>query len=318
MILTSTQWSCWPHCRTGYTTVYSTISQLSTSVAWTKPRSREVWLWMACGTAYCFALLPVPPRSHRAARVQFHGGLHGLYADVLLSSQNLFQLNVCQTTPSLSQLSADQLKAHALLVTEIMSAFLDSKEEFKSTKQTPSREKYLSRTASDMLSASSGSDLVLIAHKLISIRGELLLLNLLRASGSQALITSQLKHSVWKKQACALVVKEIRSSPPEQVSSRRRNRRLLLPPPPLPNNVILTPHRFQLIHDKGNPLEVLSLLINNCIPQPSSACFHVDTLSSLVLHNMYTEKFALDNGLSCNMAYTSIMNHILRGVVILR
>ena len=164
--------------------------------------------------------------------------------------------------------------------------------------------------ASDILSALTDSDLDMTVCKLISIQGEHLLLNLVSTSGCQS-ITSQHSHSVWKKQASALVTEEVSVLPLSQ-------NRFHLRPSPSVSGIILTPHRLRPICDRGNQLEVLSLLANNCTLQPSSACFHVDMISSLILHDLLSEKFALDNSLEGSVACTSVTNSILRSVVILR
>ena len=199
---------------------------------------------------------------------------------------DLYQLNVCGSYSLIGFRQVyhgdNRQQLSNIQHPTLKSAFQNFEE--SRTKQA-SRVEYLSMIASDILSTLTDSDLDMTVCKLISIQGEHLLLNLVSTSGCQS-ITSQHSHSVWKKQASALVTEEVSVLPLSQ-------NRFHLRQSPSVSGIILTPHHLRPIRDRGNHLEVLSLLANNCTLQPSSACFHVDMISSLILHDLLSENLLL-------------------------
>ena len=178
-----------------------------------------------------------------------------------------------------------------------------------------SRENYISTIASDILSSSNNLDISSIlkqaVHKLTSVQGKQLLFNLLDVSYSQSTSSQS-----WKKQATALVIDDATIVPTHgRLSSRRR---LAVDREPKETEMLLTPERLQSTCKSLSTLELLSLLGDRCKLRPSSAWIHVEMLSSEVLQNLHSEKFALDNSLRCSMACTFVMNQIMSGLVILR
>ena len=190
------------------------------------------------------------------------------------------------------------------------------------TTMAASRENYTSMIASDILSSfinsRVSSTLKQTVHKLISVRGEQLLVNLLIVSQSQS-ISAQSCFNVWKKQATALVLEDVITGT-TRLNSRPLFRRIraAVNTEQEKKEVFLSPERLRSICKNPSALELLSLLGDHCKFQPSSAWIHIEMLSSDVLQNLHSEKLALENGLSCNMAWTSVLNQIMGGVEILR
>ena len=233
--------------------------------------------------------------------------------------QSLFHLNVGpesgnhQAPLSRFQYGAPQVSPY--LMNEVKTAVSGLKEEL-STKLASAREKCLSKIASDILSCSPGLN---IRNELISIPGEHVLLDLTVASRCQT-VSHRHSYSVWKKQATALVMQPV-GQPPLPIRFGCRRRRI----PPWPSHydayVVLTPHRLLSVNDKSDTLQLLSLLTDVCGIQPSSVNLHINKLSQPILDSLYTARFTVDSSLkfsSSSTTYISIVNNLLRRVVILR
>ena len=137
-------------------------------------------------------------------------------------------------------------------------------------------------------------------------------------------MSSQQKRIFWKKQAIVLAVEDV--STPYQQPFRRRRPRLQRwvqhNAQSMHIDIMLTP-RLLPIQSTCNPLKLLFLLMKYCSfqLQPCSAFFHISMISRPILHNMHANKLAFNNGLSFpsfSMTCTTIMDHFLKRVIILR
>ena len=165
--------------------------------------------------------------------------------------ESFFEMNLYQSnTDNECSLRIARLKA------DMESVFRNLKREFL-IKLTENREKHLLKIASDVLSRSS--NVKVVAHKLISVRGDLLLQDL----GSSG-------QSIWYIQVNSLA------------TSASSSHSINIPAPLLflyDEDVQLTPHRLIPIHERGDPIELFSLLTNICKLRPSSVNLDVDMLS---------------------------------------
>ena len=167
---------------------------------------------------------------------------------------------------------------------------------------------FLFGIASDLLIASNLEDLVL--RRLVSIQGNLVLSNLLTSSSHQDCKNPmQCNQEAWKKQATALVIKELDASyfPYYGFGGYR--------------DIQLTPHRFMHFYDKCCPFELLSILFSSCQLRPRGVNFCISAVSRSILPSLCTETLALDGNLTLpteDAKYMPIIHCFLENVVTLR
>ena len=232
------------------------------------------------------------------------------------TTESSLQLTICKVDDGLSTHSAHK----RILMEEIKSALKDVER-----KKISEGKDNLLAFISDILTNVPKIDLTSMIHKLISIDGRLMFSNLLSGSMHQSCRRSDLcTQGVWKKQATALAVnvKFEFTKNPLQIKFR-----------PLPRaslfgvnldssqGIQLTPHRSLPVMYNFDPLEVLSLLANDCDLQPASAYIHIDSISEPFLQSMCSERLVLDCGTdtsSNSSSCASVINHILGKVSVLR
>ena len=226
-----------------------------------------------------------------------------------ISAKRCFQLNVGDAIGLHSFLCSpcnSSFSAGRRLENEVKTAFKDVEE--RETK-IPAVKAYLLTVASDILSERTGYDLKALTHKVVSIRGDILLSNLLSGSSlHQPCQNSLCCQRVWMKQATALA-----RNPPGTYMCGHDGYSCV-------SNVKLTPRSLLHLCDKRDPSELLSSLAQENL-QPNSASVCVESISKLVLNTLQTEQLANVFGshtLHDDVKYTSIMNCFLEKVIILR
>ena len=166
--------------------------------------------------------------------------------------------------------------------------------------------------ASDLLTTSYNTDLEKATRQLVSIPGNLVLSNLLVGSLHQDCQNPHCSQEVWKKQAVTLVVKDFNTRSYAYYSYNHRPQ----------SDIHLIPHRLLPFCDKPDPVELLSILSNDCQLHPHGVNVHIGTISQSFSSSLRTERLALDDGgLSLpteGAKCTSILNSFLENVVSLR
>lgn len=220
--------------------------------------------------------------------------------------KKLFQINV--------QGSQDTTGYCRSLKEEVTVAFEDLKKpEHRKIKivntGSSAREMYLLEIASNALSYSSKSELKTIAHKLVSIRGDLLLHDL--DANPRQLTDGQ---TIWSVQGNSLAISTCKHKPGSTVG---------VPADMKNEQMQLTPHRFIPICDATNSLELLSLLMNVSTLKPSSINLDIGPggIPPEVRDNLLLRGIVIDNGSnppSDSIDVMSILKFLLENVVILR
>ena len=208
-----------------------------------------------------------------------------------LSYESHFSIPYAFLGPAMNLL-ANEIKAALKIVEESESSTINA---------------YLLEIASDILSNKYTIEPKALAHKLISIPGDVLLSNLLSGSLHQPCENSLCSQGVWKKQATALVI--------NQTGTYRYSRSGRV------SNVQLTPCNLLHLCDKQDPAELLYNLAKRGNLQLSSANVHVEAISESILKSLHADQLIEDCGghlPSDDVKYMSIMNHFLREVVLLR
>ena len=165
--------------------------------------------------------------------------------------------------------------------------------------------------ASDLLTTSYSTDLE-VTHQLVSIPGSVLLSNLLVGSIHQDCQNPHCSQEVWKKQAVTLIVKnfDVHSYVCYGYSGR------------LQSDIRLVPRHLLSLYEIPDPVELMSVLTNDCRLHPRGVNVHIGAISQPFLPHLCTERLALDDsGLSLpteGAKYTSIVNSFLESVVSLR
>ena len=191
---------------------------------------------------------------------------------------------------------------------EMTSVFEDFKKQHHGTNDT-NKEKYLFEIASNTLSYSSKLDLKTIAHKLVSIRGDLLLHDL--DAKPRQLTDGQ---TIWNAQGNSLVVSTCKHKLGCAIGYPVRTKN---------EDVQLTPHRLLPIRDITDQLELLLFLMKISNLKPS--CVNLDigpgAISPEIRKNLVIKQIVSDNRLSCSssdMDFKSILKSFLESVIILR
>ena len=166
--------------------------------------------------------------------------------------------------------------------------------------------------ASDLLTTSYNTDLEKVTRQLVSIPGSILLSNLLVGSIHQDCQNPHCSQEVWKKQAVTLVVKDFNVRSYAYYGYNHRPQ----------SDIHLIPRRLLSFCEKPDPVELISILTDDCQLHPHGVNMHFGTISQQFLSRLYTERLALDDGgLSLpteGAKYTSIVNSFLESVVSLR
>ena len=213
--------------------------------------------------------------------------------------KKVFQINVQGFLANKSYLSN--------LKSEMTSVFEDLKKHHGTNDMD--KEKYLFEIASYTFSYLSKLDLRMIAHKLVSIRGDLLLHDL--DSKPRQMTDGQ---TIWNVQGNSLVVRtckhKIRSAISYPVHTKNEH-------------VQLTPHRLLPICDITDQLELLLLLMRTSNLKPSSVNLDIGQggIYSDIRTNLLLRQIISDNHLSCpssNIDFVSILKRFLESVIILR
>ena len=166
--------------------------------------------------------------------------------------------------------------------------------------------------ASDLLTTSYNTDLEEVTRQLVSIPGSILLSNLLVGSIHQDCQNPHCSQEVWKKQAVTLVVKDFNVRSYVYYGYSRR----------LQSDIHLIPRRLLFFYEIPDPVELMSVLTNDCRLHPHGVNVHIGAISLPFLPHLCTERLALDDGgLSLpteGAKYTSIVNSFLESAVSLR
>ena len=157
-------------------------------------------------------------------------------------------------------------------------------------------------------------DFDVLANKLISVQGEVLLSNMLTGIMHQPCPNAQCSNSVWRNQTVGLLV-DVNSLTQPRLSPSLFGVRGY-------RDVRLTPVRLLDILYMHDPMQLLISLTKECNLQPSSAVIHIEEISKLVLKDLCEERLALDSGFSlpndsATSTCTSIFNHFLGNVAVL-
>ena len=191
---------------------------------------------------------------------------------------------------------------------EMESAFKELKPE-TGTKVMKKQENYLLEIASQVLSHTSHlsfTELRSTAHKLISIRGDVLLKDQEAKNWSKGVQTR------WSIQGNPLAISTRIFRVTRTDTQRKQN----------DYEVQLTPRRLLPIHDRADPIELFSLLTNVCNLKPSSVNLNFNTLSQPIWDNLLSEQMASDTRLSFpsadSVSCISTMKCFLENVAILR
>ena len=174
------------------------------------------------------------------------------------------------------------------------------------------KETYLLEITSNALSYLSRSELETIAHKLFSIRGDLLLHDL---DANQRRLTDG--QTIWNIQGNSLAISTCNNKPESTA--------VHVPADMIVNNeeIQLTPHRFIPICDTTNPLAVVLLLINTGTLKPSSVNLNVGPggIQLEVRDNLLLRQIIIDSGSNPSsdcIDAMSILKFFLENIVILR
>ena len=178
----------------------------------------------------------------------------------------------------------------------------------------PIGKEFLTDMVSNILTAKSLKieDLDKFANKLISIRGEVLLSNLLSGSMHQPCSNTQCSHNVWKKQAVGLLVNVKSIKQPLSLVRGRQISKV--------SHLELTPYRLLDILLLQDPLILLRSLAKECHLKPSNAIIHIDMISKSFLKDLCAERLVLDSGFSLptdSVSCTAILNSLLENLIIL-
>ena len=241
------------------------------------------------------------------------------------TDQSLFQLDLPQifnfTPLSRFQPNNRQLvESSPILKEKVTSAFNDVRE-CPGMEMSSARDKFLSNIVSNFLYHSPNLDNI---HHLVSIPGEHLLPNLVFASHHQS-VTPRHSYFVWRKQATPLTLQH---TGPPPLPFRRHGRNQLSTGSRLLSLydsyscIALTPHRMvsSFIVNRSS-LQMLSLLVNDCGVQPTSANICVNKMSQEIVDSLYTARVAQENDFKVSADCTtciSVMHHLLKRVVILK
>ena len=173
------------------------------------------------------------------------------------------------------------------------------------------KEKFILEVASNALSYSSKKlDIKTIAHKLVSLRGDLLLHDL--DAKPRQLTDGQ---TIWSVQGNSLVVSTCKDKPGSVVGVLADMKN---------EQIQLTPRRLLPIRDTSDPLQLLFLLVSNISNlKPSSINIDIGPGGMLpeICDNLLLRQIINDNGLTPppdSIDVTPILKFFLENVVILR
>ena len=162
--------------------------------------------------------------------------------------------------------------------------------------------RFMFEIASEILTNSNFEDLVC---RLVSIQGNLIFPNLLTGSLYQDCQNQiECNKEVWRRQATALVVKEINAFP-------YYGRHV----------VHLTPHHLMHFYNMSCRYDLLSVLFTSCQLRPRGVNFCINAISQSILSSLCTETLALDGNLTLppgDTKYMPIVHCFLENVVSLR
>ena len=212
--------------------------------------------------------------------------------------KEVFQINVQGILPNRSY--------HSNLEKEMKSVF----DGIKKQHHGAHKEKYLFEIVSNVLSHSSESALKTIAHKLVSIRGDLLLHDL--DAKPRQLSDGQ---TIWNVQGNSLLV---------STCKHKLGSAIAYPVHTNNEDVQLTPHRLLPIRDNiiRDQFELLLALMRTSNLKPSCVNFDIGpgAISPEVRKSLVTRQIVGDNNLSYSSSYdfTSILKRFLESVTILR
>ena len=185
--------------------------------------------------------------------------------------------------------------------------------QLKMTTRSDAKEMFVLEVVSSALSYSSKElDLKTIAHKLVSVRGDLLLHDL--DAKPRQLVGGQ---TIWSVQGNSLVVSTTCKHKPERTAGVLADMKN--------EQIQLTPHRFLPICDTTDQLQLLFLLVKSIgnFIKPSSVNLDIGPGGMLleIRDNLLLKQIMTDNGLNPppdSIDITPILKFLLENVVILR